>query len=408
VIAAVVAFAIGWIALMSIKTAGNATDVPRYRAYGEAIRHGHVPYRDFRVEYPPGSLLAFVLPALAATGYRGYRIAFEVLMGLCGIGLIVVTALVLVRLRARIAPSLAFVAAAIPALGPITLGHFDLLPALFVSATLAALVWERPRTAAVLLGLAIATKIYALVLVPVAAVWIWRRLGRRQTEVWLGTTAATVLACFLPFVILSPGGVLWSLSDQAGRPLQLESSAAAGLLAAHQLFSLPLGVEFSHTSANLGGQNAAVAGAATVAAEILVLLSVWIAFARGRGDLRGLARSSTTAVFAFVLLGKVFSPQFLLWLIPLVPLVGGMLALGGSAGLGLSILLTRAYFPGRWSDLIGFEALPTWLLVARDGVLLAVLAALLVAERRRSRDVAREGSPTPTARSQPSTLQLLR
>jgi hypothetical protein len=379
---AVLGLAVGWIVLMSIRTAGNATDVPRYQTYGEAVRHGRVPYRNFRLEYPPGSLFAFVVPALVATGSRGYRIAFEALMGLCGAGVILATALALARLRGRTAPSLAFVAVAILALGPIALGHYDLLPALLVSAAVAALLWERLTTAAVVIGLAIAAKLYALVLVPLAVIWLWRRFGRRRAAIWLGWVAAIVLACFLPFLILSPGGVLRSLSDQAGRPLQIESSAAAALLAAHQLVSLQIGVEFSHNSVNLGGRSAAIASATTVAAEILLLAFVWLRFARGGVDSRSLVRSSTVTVFVFVLLGKVFSPQFLLWLIPLVPLVGGMLAVGGSALLGVAVLLTRAYFPGRWSGLIRFEALPTWLLVTRDGLLLLLVAALLVAELR--------------------------
>src|SRR5206468_855150 len=146
-------------------------------------------------------------------------------------------------------------------------------------------------------------------------------------------------------------------------PLQLESSAAALLLAAHQLTSLPIGVAFSHSSVNLGGRSAAVAAAVSVVAEIALLVFVWFTFARGALKPRSLIRSSTAAVLAFVLLGKVFSPQFLLWLIPLVPLLGGVLAIGGSFALGAAILLTRAHFPGHWSDLIRFEALPPWLLV---------------------------------------------
>ncbi len=60
---------------------------------------------------------------------------------------------------------------------------------------------------------------------------------------------------------------MWSLTEQAGRPLQLESTAAAVLLAAHQLFSLSIGVEFSHSSVNLGGKLPAAAAAATVASR---------------------------------------------------------------------------------------------------------------------------------------------
>ena len=40
------------------------SDTPVYRLYGEKLSGGEIPYRDFGVEYPPGSLIPFVIPAL--------------------------------------------------------------------------------------------------------------------------------------------------------------------------------------------------------------------------------------------------------------------------------------------------------------------------------------------------------
>ena len=41
-------------------------DTAEYQRYGEAMVNGHVPYRDFSVEYPPGALPAFVVPAVGS------------------------------------------------------------------------------------------------------------------------------------------------------------------------------------------------------------------------------------------------------------------------------------------------------------------------------------------------------
>lgn len=48
------------------RLAEGSKDVAIYRRAGEAILAGEVPYRDFFIEYPPGSLPAFVPPALFA------------------------------------------------------------------------------------------------------------------------------------------------------------------------------------------------------------------------------------------------------------------------------------------------------------------------------------------------------
>ena len=43
------------------------SDTLVYERYGERIAGGDVPYRDFEVEYPPGALIPFVLPALISS-----------------------------------------------------------------------------------------------------------------------------------------------------------------------------------------------------------------------------------------------------------------------------------------------------------------------------------------------------
>lgn len=85
---------------------------------------------------------------------------------------------------------------------------------------------------------------------------------------------------------------------------------------------------------------------------------------------------------AFVSLGKVLSPQFLIWLVPLVPLVAGGYGLAGSGLLLAALVLTHLWFPGRYWDLVDLDGAPAWLLVSRNAALVALLAVLVVAIRR--------------------------
>jgi hypothetical protein len=74
----------------------------------------------------------------------------------------------------------------------------------------------------------------------------------------------------------------------------------------------------------------------------------------------------------------VLSPQFLIWLIPVVPLVRGRRGLWASALFLVALVLTQVWFPFRYFRLaLDFEAGLSWVLLARDLVLVAL--ALLFA-----------------------------
>ena len=62
-----------------------------------------------------------------------------------------------------------------------------------------------------------------------------------------------------------------------------------------------------------------------------MLVALWIAFARGPATASGFVRYAAACVCAFVAFGKVLSPQYLIWLVPLVPLVRGRRGLAAIA-----------------------------------------------------------------------------
>jgi hypothetical protein len=368
-------------------------DTPVYQRYGNAIAHGNVPYRDFAVEYPPGALPMFALPGFAQPGHDqdvtpGFRHAFETLMWFCGALALLGMAIVLYAERARrlqVWSALLFAALAPLAIGSVLLSRYDLWPAALVVAAIAAYVLERLRIGSGLLGAAITAKLFPAVLVPVAVIYAWRRAGRREALVCLGVICLVVAIVFAPFVALAPTGVWHSLTGQLGRPLQIESLGAALLIAAHHLWGHPVTTETSHGSQNLAGHGAHAFATVLTVAQALALLAVWTLFARSRATREQFVLACAASLAAFVALGKVLSPQFLIWLVPVVPLVRGTRGLQASALLGAALVLTQIWFPFRYWDYVnGFQPTASWLVLARD-VALVLLVAVLVTTQVRER-----------------------
>jgi hypothetical protein len=221
--------------------------------------------------------------------------------------------------------------------------------------------------------------------VPLLLAWTWRRRGRREAAIVVGLCGAVVVAAYLPFLLVSPDGVASSVWRQLSRPLQIESAGAAVLLALHHVAGMPLGWESSHGSQNLTGGVAVAAATTTAIVQVAVLVLLWRRFARRPADGARLVRYAAAALVAFVALGKVLSPQFLVWLLPVVPLVAPPAGAVASVLLVAACLATRGWFPGRYWDLVyDFDALASWLVVGRDFLLGALLALLLVPLREKA------------------------
>ncbi len=254
--------------------------------------------------------------------------------------------------------------------GSLIFSRFDLWPTLLATGAVAALVAGRHKLGWALLGVAVAAKLWPLVLVPPALVWSHRR-GRARAAI-AGVAAAAVF--FVPFAAVAPHGLWESLRGQASRPLQIESLGAAFLTT----FGHPRVID-SHGSQNLAGEGAI--GAAQTAVTIVLLVALWFWFARGEATRDRLLRVCAAATAVFVAFGKVLSPQFLIWLVPLVPLVRGRRGAAGTALLTAALVLTQVWFPRHYfAYAIGFHR--AGVVLARDLVLVALAAVLALPLRR--------------------------
>ena len=330
-LAGVGVFVAAWLFISYVPVFGKWLygDVRFYETWGGMMANRLVPYRDFNIEYPPGALGTFMLPVYLRklAGYHGtYFFWFRVELLVIGIAALIAMAWALhylgaSRRRAFWALCVAGVAPAL--LGPIAFSRYDYLPALLTVAAIAALAAKRPMFACAFAGLGAATKVYPAVVVPLALIELWRLHGARAVARGIAMTIGVVAALSGALIAVAPHGVSWALHRQLVRPLQVESLPAALFAAAHLIGGLHLHVVKRAGSDNLIGSGPDLAATLSGIATVVAIVAVYVLYARSNRTREQLVVSSVAAVTAYIAFSKVFSPQYLVWLIPLVPLVGG-------------------------------------------------------------------------------------
>jgi uncharacterized membrane protein len=400
-LAALCLLALGWAAVLWVPPVSNerVNDLFVYRSFAVPVLDGGLPYRDVFLEYPPLAAPAIALPALAGRSEEAFRLAFA------GWTFLLAAAVVLLcdALAARTGgePRRALLAAALMPLlcGALVRTHFDLAPVALTLGALLLLALDRPRAGLAVLGLGVMTKGFPLVVAPVALAWVGARLGRRAALRSAAALAAAVAVLSLAALAASPRGVADTLDFQLDRPVQVESAPAAALYALDGLGAGRALHVTGHRSDGLRHPAAGAVAGVLLAATFAAVALLAVLAARRPGDPRALVLASLAAVVAFVALGRVLSPQYVVWVVPLGALALAWRLHALALAVAAAAVLTQLEFPARYFDLLGREPAAVALVCLRDAVLLGVLAlAVRALQPRREQDlVDARGAPLAVA-----------
>jgi len=295
------------------------------------------PFHALPLEYPPLSLVIFSLALFAPLHY--YTVVFAILIAL--------TIVFIYWLLLRYAPrgaALAFAIYMLIGAWGIAVGRFDLVPAALTLLCVIAAERKLWTYAYIALAFAFLLKIYPLLFLPALFIAeqqdarrfytpqqslklaslpgeLWQTLRGIRRWRWKNTIIffATLLVVTGFFALLNfQGAVLSQLSYFANRPVQIESTGSPILfLAAH--FGYPVQIVFSFGSTNV------VSGLERYVEFFLDVLFVagylYALFVQWRGEL-DVTQAVIAILLVFIVTGKVFSPQYLMWLIPLLAYSG--------------------------------------------------------------------------------------
>lgn len=330
-----------------------------------------VPYRDFLVEYPPAFFLVALPPALLTADLDSYAAAFKLLMALF-LGLAAWWAARFVAAPGVARPWAAWTGGAVLALGVVATHRYDAAVAVGVAGALWCAALGRPILCGLLLGAAVAIKGAPVLFLPLIGLYVFTERGLRATLLLLVTAGAVVVASLLPAVLGCGAALLDALSYHRLRPLHIESTLGA-LLGLGRIVS-PGWVEAVHSfgSINLSGPAVGAAGALSSLLMLVgigaVYLVTWRQLQRTSGLHRRLALLDGVILIGlvFTVLGKVFSPQYLVWILPFC--VAGALARrrGFAATLILLMVATQVIYPIAYAWVIKLEPPMLALVVLRN------------------------------------------
>lgn len=391
----IILFAIQFAAIVMI----GSQDIPatnHYRTgdlwiyYQDSSRllEGKMPYRDFVLEYPPLALVAFTFPHFMLFGlkhtFHSYLWAFLVQSAIISTVIAWYVHRLAKKVRFGLSPDLSLIAYC--SLVIVTSFYlpwrYDLFPALLTMLGVTDLISRKPLGAGIWLGLGTAAKLYPIVLLPIFFLFCIMENRKSAGLKLAGGFCVALGLSFLPFAAVSPTAMLSFLKYHQMRGLEIESVPAGLILLAHVW-----GLTSANVVVNYGADHIVSPSAPSVVRCLplifaglygIVLWKAWLRF-RNEGKL-GQIESATlltytiAALTAFILANKVFSPQYMIWLLPFVPLLRPRPALS----LLTVFVLTTIIFPCNFSSLCSLAPGAIYLVNLRNGVLVLFFSMLVL------------------------------
>ena len=368
----------------------NHTDVLLYFHYAERLMlSGDVPYRDIPLEYPPLSLVPFVVPYLAWPIRPPNLEVYAWLFTAQSAVLSAATALTVGWIgHRRAGPSGMYLAMALytvmaVVMAPILAWRFDPFPALLAVGGVALAIAGRPALAGASIGLGFAAKVFPIVLLPVIGLYfIAGGRWRLAVNVLIGFVAAVSLA-WVPIALLAPEALTSFAVRLADRPIQIESVLGGLHLLANLLFGFGIDITRDFGSVNVHARGAApgadLGGFATLAALAGVFGLLYLRFSEdarrsGSALVETLVAASAAVLLALILTNKIFSPQYMIWMLPFAALLRRPQAYLVIA----AAVLTMIIFPLNYERLIALEPVPVIVLNVRNALLVVLLGMLLI------------------------------
>ncbi len=328
-------------------------DVARYDGLSWAIRHdGLDPYgTELRMEYPPAAIPVIMTPRYVRI--VSYHTEFVVMMVLAdALGLL---ALVRIAQRGGSWWGAATWFVLVPALGPVSYTRLDLLVAVLLVWTLERALAGRWEYVGLLIGVGAALKLVPAVLLPLLF-FVAPRARRRAMVGWF---ALVVGVAIVPWIDHLGDLYTSTIRYHTERSIQAESIYGAAMLAVRWFTGYTVLIVSSHHAWDAQSDASAML---TKLSEVLGLAAVAASLALAVRTKTGQLARAVLLVFGALSLvvatGKVYSPQYIVWLIALGAVamaIAPRVSAPAVVALAVVTVLAHLLFPVWFWDLLFYD-----------------------------------------------------
>jgi len=347
---------------------------PRFLIQLVEMQSPTVPFHALPHEYPFLTMIPFTMTLLSSAHY--------LLVFMFTMVLVAVAIYLLLKYAASTSAALVFALYLVVGNWATAIARFDLIPALLTVGVLILAERRQWKWAYGLLALAILMKFYALILIPPLLIAQqlqcrgdkWYALRR-----WNGvlTFVAVCVVVTVISLLLSIDGTLGPLEYFSNRPIQIETLGAA-VLWFGSFVGYPINYAYTFGSLNaISGLSSNVSLLCTLGFVAGLLLTYWLQL-RGKIDI---ATAFLLALLVSLVTGKIFSPQYLMWVTPFVAYVGKA-QWKWVVSWGIVCLLTTCIYPYMYTyapDTLSVAKFPLFypFVLLRGLIILGIIVAVM-------------------------------
>ncbi len=305
----------------------------RYWKDAEPLFNGEIPI----IEYPPLALVFFAIPRIFFSSPMGYDVGYVIMT--------YIFTIIGMELIRRIAERcgfsqwwsmLVYSVLMVLMLQFIT-DRYDIIPAIMTLGAFYLLLTKRTAFAFILLALAMMTKLYPAIFLPVFLMTYFVRKEWKEMFMGLFWFIVGTLIVVVPCMLIDSDLVFGFLGYHTARPLEVGSMPATliypfSMLGITDTWIMPATMEGSYGSDDLRGPwcDGLAPFLTPLMGIVIITLILFYGHLRSRTErvderIFYIVSTLTLTLITFMLIGKVFSSQYLIWAIPFLTIVVAMI-----------------------------------------------------------------------------------